>query len=365
MAKKDYYDILGVKRDASEAEIKRAFRRLAKKYHPDRNKGDARAEARFKEINEAHNVLTDPKKRAQYDRFGEAREHGFSSAQDVWSGMGGQSRGGGPRAEFEQWGDLGDIFSQFFRRESPFGGMRRSAGPTPGEDVEATVTVPFDMAVSGGRMAISVPGTFACDTCGGSGARPGSRAETCGYCRGLGAIQEAQGGFAFSRTCPRCFGRGTLIAQPCSDCRGTGQVEKTRRYNIRIPRGVQTGQRIRLAGQGQPGHSGGPPGDLYVEVQVAPSSRFERKGNDVYGDVTVNLVQAALGARVPVETVRGSVMLTIPAGTQPGAKLRLRGRGIETADGRKGDHYVVVHVAIPTDLTPEQKELLRRFGETL
>jgi len=364
MPEKDYYAILGVSRDASEEEIKRAFRRLAKKYHPDRNKGNKEAERRFKEINEAHSILTDKEKRAQYDRFGTVRDKGFTGAT-FWEQFG--ARGGRPRAERFSWsdlGDLGEIFSQFFRRESPFGSRARRGGPVRGDDLHATVEVPFDLAVNGGRMMTTVAGVFPCRACGGSGARPGTRAQPCPECNGTGTVQDLQGAFAFSRPCPRCYGRGEIITAPCARCNGTGQEDGVRRYNVRIPKGVRDGQRIRLAGQGQPGRDGGPPGDLIVEVRVAPHPQFRREGNDVHSDVYVDMVQAALGTSVEVETVRGRVKLTIPAGTQPGARLRLRGRGITGADGRTGDHYVQVRVRVPRNLTERQRELLRQFADS-
>ena len=369
MAGKNYYDILGVKRDASKAEMRKAFRKLAKKHHPDRNKGDKASEARFKEVNEAYNVLNDDEKRKQYDTFGQVRDQGFSGGQDFWSAFGGGRAGGGrpggAQAESFSWGGVGDIFSQFFRRESPFGagGASRRAGPMRGEDIEANVTVPFDMAVSGGKAKITVPGTFACKTCAGTGAKPGTKPQPCSLCHGTGSVQDVQGGFAFSRTCPQCFGRGAVVGSPCSDCRGTGQVQQARRYQVNIPRGVRDGQRIRLAGQGQPGSNGGPNGDLYVRAQVARDARFARKGNNVHSEVTVTMVQAALGTRVDVQTVQGKASVRIPPGTQSGDPLRLRGKGITSADGRTGHHVVTVRVMTPKDLTPEQKELLKKFAE--
>ncbi len=224
--------------------------------------------------------------------------------------------------------------------------------------------VPFDQAVRGGRMAIQVPGSFTCKTCNGTGAAPGTQAQTCAQCHGSGAVQETQGGFAFSRPCPRCYGRGTIITNPCPTCHGAGQTQTRRTYQVKIPKGVRNGQRIRLAGQGEPGRNGGPSGDLYVTINVAPHPKFRRRGNDVTSEVTVNMAQAALGAQVPVETVNGPAKVKVPPGTQSGTKLRLRGRGIQGSDGRKGDHYVVVKVQTPKHLSDEQKDLLRRFAES-
>ena len=362
MPGKDYYEILGVKRDASSDEIKKAFRRLARKYHPDRNKGDKNAEARFKEVNEAHNVLIDKDKRAQYDRFGEARARGFTGS-GFWDESERDGGGAGARTfSWEEIGGLGDIFSQFFRRESPFG-ARRSAEPRRGEDIEVASEVPFDLAVRGGRMKISVPGVFMCKRCGGSGAEPGTKLETCPVCDGTGNTQAVQGAFAFSRPCPRCYGRGRIITTPCRTCGGSGQEQAARRYQVKIPRGVRDGQKIRLAGQGHPGAAGGPGGDLLVEVHVQKHAEFERRGNDVYGEATINVVQAMLGTEVRVHTVRGDVTLRVPPGTQSGEQLRLRGRGVASADGRTGDHYVAIRVSIPRSLTEEQKELLRKFDQ--
>ena len=367
---KDYYEILGVPRTASEEEIKKAFRRLAKQYHPDRNKGRKEAEQRFKEINEAHNVLIDKEKRAQYDQFGEARAKGFAGSE-FWdsfrSRQGGQPRGQPEGEEYfsgGESGDLGDIFSQFFRREAPFGGHSRRRGPRRGEDIEVALQVPFEMAAHGGETEIAIPSVFGCDRCGGSGAEPGTRSQVCPVCHGAGEVQSVQGAFAFSRPCPRCYGRGEVIAKPCSKCNGTGEIQTTRRFRLKIPRGVRDGQKIRLAGQGQPGRDGGPSGNLLVEVRVEEHAHFKRKGDDIYGEAAINAVQAALGARVHVPTIHGDVALRIPAGTQPGTTLRLRGRGVTSADGRAGDHYITIRVTTPTNLSEDQKKLLREFARS-
>jgi len=364
MPGKDYYQILGVGRKAGAAELKKAFRKLAKKYHPDRNKDDKHAEQQFKEVNEAYNVLIDKKKRAQYDRFGTARDHGFTGEGFYQDFTRGQSRapGGGRNTSWSDLGGLGDIFSQFFRRESPFEGQSQRAGPMRGQDTEVSVNVPFDRAVSGGKMTISVPNVFTCRACKGSGAKPGTSAATCPECRGTGSVQDAQGGFAFSRPCPRCYGRGKIIATPCPVCHGTGQEQATRRYQIKIPEGVRNGRRIRLSGQGRPGRNGGPRGDLYVRVLVGKHPEFTRRGNDIYSKISVNLVDAALGARKKIATVHGSAMVAIPPGTQSGTQLRLKQRGIASADGRTGNHYVTIKVTTPRNLTEAQKNILRQFA---
>jgi len=367
MAGKDYYDILGVKRDAGEEEIKRAFRRLAKKHHPDRNKGDKDAERRFKEINEAYSVLSNSKKRAQYDQFGKARAQGFTG-EGFWDAFRSAREGQPSGAERTEWGDaggLGDIFSQFFRRESPYGARTWRSGPTRGEDTEIGIHIPFETAVHGGTISVTVPSTFACSQCGGTGAQPGSRTTTCPTCRGTGSTQAAQGAFAFSRPCPRCFGRGEVITTPCSQCGGSGQSQQTRRFNIHIPRGIQSGQQIRLAGQGQPGREGGPNGDLLVQVDVEPHAEFKRKGNDIHSDATINVVQAMLGTRLQVNTLSGAASVRVPPGTQPESTLRLRGKGIAAADGTTGDHYVTVHVTVPKNLSESQKQALREFARSV
>lgn len=369
MAGNDYYEILGVKRDAGEEDIKKAFRRLAKKFHPDRNKGNKDSERRFKEINEAYNVLYDSKKRAQYDQFGKARAQGFTG-EGFWDAFRSAKGRKQPDSERMEWGNggmgdaggIGDIFSQFFRRESPYGARTWRSGPTRGEDAEVSIRVPFETAVHGGKVSVAVPSVFACSQCGGSGAQPGSRTSTCPTCHGTGNTQTVQGAFAFSRPCPQCFGRGEVITTPCSVCGGSGQVQQTRRFNITVPKGIESGQHIRLAGQGQPGREGAPNGDLLVMVEVEPHAEFERKGNDIHSEVTINIAQAVLGAKLEVNTLSGTVALRIPAGTQPGNTLRLRGKGMTSADGRTGDHYVKVNVVIPKNLSDSQKEKMKEFA---
>jgi molecular chaperone DnaJ len=364
MAKKDYYEILGVKRDVDEGGLKKAFRKLAKKYHPDRNKGDANSERHFKEVNEAYNILNDPKKRGQYDQFGDVRDHGFTGGQNMWEQYAGGARGGprGRASQGDPGGGLGDIFSQFFRRESPFAeeGARRR-GPTRGEDVEVAVKVPFDLAIKGGKINVAVPLTSECEACKGSGAKAGTKAEKCQTCHGRGTVQDVQGGFAFSRPCPLCYGRGSVIRTPCPTCSGTGHTQTKKRYGVAIPKGVRNGQKIRLANQGHAGAKGGPKGDLLVEVRVTPHPKFNRTGKNITSEVALDMATAALGGPVTVETIEGNARLKIPAGTQSGTKMRLKGKGVATATGTAGDHVVILKVETPKNLTEEQRQLLKKF----
>ena len=363
MAKRDYYEVLGVKRDTADKQIKQAYRRLAKKYHPDRNKGDKEAEETFKEISEAYHVLSDKKKRAQYDRFGEASAQGFGGGfWDVFTGRG-RGRGEGQAATYDDLGDFGDIFSRFFRGGSSEPGAGPQRRPARGNDVVTSVSVSFEQAVKGATLRISLPINQTCSRCKGSGAEPGTSAARCAVCDGAGTVQSQQLGFAFSKPCPQCFGRGKVVTNPCTDCRGLGQTRRKRRFEVRIPRGVRNGQRIRLAGQGEPGRNGGPAGDLLVEVRVREHGAFRREGNDIHSEVTINVVQAALGTRIEAPTINGRVALTVPPGAHSGTQLRLRGRGVEPARGPKGDHYVTIRVRTPRNLTDAQKKLLKRFAQ--
>ncbi|MBM4081229.1 MAG: molecular chaperone DnaJ [Planctomycetes bacterium] len=356
MAKRDYYEVLGVKKDASEQDIKNAYRRLAKQYHPDRNKGDKSAEQRFKEISEAYEVVGSKDKRQQYDRFRAYGDMGGGGFQDLFSGA---RTAGKTTFTYDDLGDLGDLFARFFSRDIGF--RQQHFGPEQGEDLYYKVRVPFDKAVEGGAMTVSVPADEPCSSCGGSGAKPGARAQACPSCGGRGTLQTAQGAFAFSRPCPQCLGHGRIATERCGACGGAGHAKRTRRLEVKLPRGVQDGHKLRLAGQGERGTGGGPNGDLFLEISVMAHDTFKRKGNDVYSDVLISMVQAALGTEVDAETLEGDVRVKVPPGTQPGSALRLRGQGIQAADGTKGDHYVVVNVEIPKNLTERQKELLRQF----
>jgi len=359
MTSGDYYSILGVSRDATDDEIKKAYRRLAKKFHPDHNRGDKEAERRFKDINEAYETLSDPEKRRHYDRFGTAKGGSF---EDFFKGAGGT---GAYRevhwSDLRDAGGLGDLFSQFFRKSR----YARSGGaPQRGRDILAEATIPFDMAVFGGTISVRVEREEQCRTCNGSGAKPGTDKEKCSGCNGTGSIQFSQGGFAFSRPCPRCAGRGEIVV-PCDTCAGSGRVLRPRTIEVKIPAGINEGQRIRLAGQGEEGVAGGPNGDILIEVHIMPHSEFEKKGKDIYSTVTIDVARAALGGTVPVNTLHGPVQLKIPEGTQPGTKLRLKGRGIKGSDGTTGDHYVTVQVEVPRKMDRRQKRLMREFQSTL
>jgi molecular chaperone DnaJ len=361
MPEKDYYKVLGVPPEAKDEEIRKAYRRLAKKYHPDRHRGSKAAEAKFKEITEANQVLGDPDKRKQYDRLREAGLHGWGAkgADGSYEDMFRNAAWKGEGISFEDLGGgLGEIFSRMFGGEA-HGGAR--ATTQRGSDVVSSITIPFETAVHGGRVEVAIPREKACPACGGSGAAPGSSAETCPQCRGAGQVLSGQGAFSVARPCPRCFGRGRIIQQPCGQCRGSGTVEEPARVEVNIPKGIQDKQKMRLAGMGQPGAGKGAPGDLLLEVNVRPHPNFERKGRDIYSKARVDMVDAALGTKVDVETMQGGVTVVVPPGTQPGQRLRVPGYGLETSDGRKGDHYVEVQVTVPSKLSAEQRRLLEQW----
>jgi molecular chaperone DnaJ len=358
VAAKDFYQVLGVPDSASQDEIKKAYRRLAKQYHPDANPNNASAAERFKEISEAHSVLSDAEKRKQYDQM---RRLG------AFDGMGRQ-RGGGPRPggdaggfgaegfEFSDFGGLGDIFSSIF-------GRGRREEPARAESFEAVVEVPFRVAMLGGKVPVTLPMTEPCPTCTGTGGAPGATWSTCPECEGRGTISFGQGGFAVSRPCPQCRGRGRIPSQPCPTCRGAGEVRTERRVTITVPPGTETGSKVRLRGQGEAVRAGTPAGDLVITFQVQPDRFFRRDGLDLVCEVPINMAQAALGTRLRVRTLDGKkVMLRIPAGTQPGRKFRIKGQGIEK-NGRRGDQLVQVQVTVPDTLSEEQQELLRKFAD--
>lgn len=357
MNKRDYYEVLGVGRDASEEELKKAYRRLALKYHPDRNKDDQNAAERFKEINEAYEVLSDPEKRARYDQFGHAA---FGGANGF---------GGSPFGDFSGFGfgDLGDFFESVFG--GAFGGGRRS-GPQPGADLRLDLEITLEEAASGLEKEVEIPRTEDCTRCRGTGAEPGSEPKRCPTCNGTGQVRTTQntplGRFQTVRTCHQCQGEGRVVEKPCSECRGRGKVRRVRRIAVRIPSGVDTGSKLRLPEEGEAGIRGGPPGDLYVYIRVKPHRIFQRQHDDLLCDVNLSFAQAALGDEIEVPTLEGPTRLKIPEGTQSGTVFRLRGKGMPRLRGYgRGDLHVKVAVVTPTRLNETQKELLLKFSESL
>jgi len=343
---KDLYEILGVPKTASAEEIKKAYRKLARQYHPDRNPGDTAAEERFKEIQGAYDVLSDPEKRKQYDQLGS------------------RTFQGGPGGGGFQWsgdlGDLGDLFGGLFGRMGG-GGASTRARPRAerGADVGVTVNLSFEDSLKGLTTKIPVELEVPCATCGGSGAEPGTTPTICPVCRGRGVTLEDEGVFAFSRPCPRCGGNGTVIEKPCRTCKGSGRQRRTKRYTVKIPAGVKDGTQIRLKGKGEPGLAGGPAGDLVVTTRVAASPLFERRGSDLVIEVPVTYAEAALGAEVEVPTPDGRIALKVPAGTQDGKLLRMRGQGAPKLNGGgKGDLLARVRVVVPTKLTKAEREAI-------
>jgi molecular chaperone DnaJ len=356
MNKRDYYEVLGVSPSASEAEMKKAYRTLAKKYHPDANKGDKTSEEKFKEISEAYDVLSDKEKRAQYDEIKTARDAGFHGNYEDFLR---QAQAGRERTfHFE---DLTDLFSSFFGEGTPIR-TREAGGSFEGEDVVYEIQAPFETAISGGTMAVTIPREEECAVCGGSGAAPGSKMARCPECGGSGMLREGKGRFVLQRTCGVCHGRGKVIATPCHECHGSGVVRRSRRLKVKIPRGVSDGTRIRVAGQGGAGLGGAASGDLYLVVRILPHHKFWREGDDIYSEEAVNALSAAVGTERTVETLKGRVKVKIPPGTQPGQKLRLRGLGVQK-NHRRGDHYVVVRVTVPEHLSEKQKKLLEAVLE--
>jgi molecular chaperone DnaJ len=359
VAAKDFYQVLGVSDSASQSDIKKVYRRLAKQYHPDANPGDAAAAERFKEISEAHSVLSDPEKRKQYDQM---RRLGAFEGGPRRSRAGARAGGapgdvGSQGFDFGDFGGLGDIFSSIFGR----GGRQAEPG---GQTVEAVVEVPFRVAALGGKITVTIPVTEPCPTCNGSGGAPGATWSTCPECNGRGTISFGQGGFAVNRPCPQCRGRGRIPSQPCPTCHGAGDVRTERRVAITVPPATETGSRIRLRGQGESSRAGGTPGDLLITFQVQADRFFKREGLDVVCEVPLNLAQATLGTRLRVRTLDGKkVLLRIPAGTQPGRKFRIKGLGLEK-NGRKGDQLVGVQVTLPGELTPEQQDLMKKFADS-
>lgn len=345
MSKRDYYDVLGVDRNASDDEIRRAYRKLARTYHPDVNK-EPDADEKFKEVKEAYETLSDSNKRAHYDQFGHT---------DPNQGFGGQG------ADF---GGFGDIFDMFFGG----GGRRNPNAPRQGADLQYSMTLSFEEAAFGKETDIFIPKEENCGTCGGDGAKPGTKPESCSHCKGTGQLSVEQntpfGRIVNRRVCHHCQGTGKLIKEKCRTCHGAGKVKRQKKIHIKVPAGIDEGQQIRLAGQGEPGENGGPPGDLFVVFHIQPHEFFERDGDDVYCDVPLTFAQAALGDEIEVPTLHGKVKLKIPAGTQTGTKFRLRDKGITNVRGYgRGDQHVNIRILTPRNLNEKQKDLLREFAE--
>ena len=355
MSKRDFYDVLGVQRGASEADMKKAYRRLARDLHPDRNKDDPKAAEKFKEVNEAYDVLKDPEKKAAYDQFGHA-------AFEAGMGAGAGARGA-------QHGDFGSAFSDIFDDLFGMGGRARGGAGgrarTRGSDLRYNLGISLEDAYTGKETTISVPGSVGCEDCDGTGSEGGAEPTTCPTCSGLGKVRAQQGFFTIERTCPTCAGRGQTIKNPCRNCHGQGRVAKERTLQVRIPEGVENGTRIRLAGEGEAGQRGGPPGDLYIFLELDEHEIFARDGMDLFCRVPVPMTTAALGGEIEAPTIDGGrTRVKIPAGSQSGKQLRLRGKGIPQLRGsRFGDLYLELAVETPVNLTSHQKDLLRQFEE--
>ena len=355
MAKKDYYEVLDVARNATDEEIKKAYRKLAMKYHPDRNQDNPSAEEKFKEVKEAYEMLSDPDKRAAYDQYGHAGVDPNMGA----GGFGGGFGGGSP------FGDFGDIFGDIFGN---MGGARQR-GPQVyrGSDLRYTMEISLEDAANGKVTQIRVPSWEECDACHGSGAEPGTSAETCPTCKGQGQVRMSQGFFSVQQTCPTCHGSGKHIPSPCKKCHGQGKTKTQKTLEVNIPAGIEDGMRIRNAGKGEPGVNGGPAGDLFVEIHIKHHPVFERDGTDLHCTIPLAFTQAALGGEIEVPTLHGKAHMTIPEGTQTGQVFRLRSKGMPHVRSAStiGDLYVHVELEVPVKLTSEQKDLIRQFEESL
>jgi molecular chaperone DnaJ len=355
VTKRDYYEVLGVERGASEQEIKSAYRKLALKFHPDRNPGDHAAEEAFKEAAEAYAIIADPQKRGLYDRFGHA---GVST-----------SAGGGGGVDPTIFADFSDIFAglgDVFGLGDIFGQRRRRGGPQRGADLRYDLEISFEESASGTETTIQIPREETCESCRGSGAADGTSAQTCSQCKGAGQLRYQQGFLTVARPCSNCRGTGKTIAKPCQTCRGAGRVARERKLTVKIPAGIATGQRLRLYGEGEHGSAGGPQGDLYVVVHVQDHSFFHREEDDLYCEMPISFPTLALGGRVRVPTLDGREDVHVPAGTQPGTRFKLRGKGMPHVNGRgQGDLHVIARVAVPKKLSKEQKHLLEELARTL
>jgi molecular chaperone DnaJ len=368
---KDFYEVLGVREKASPEEIKKAYRKLAKTHHPDANQGDPKAAERFKAIGEAYAVLSNPKKRKQYDQM-----RRFGSL-----GFGGRGRGPGPRGgpgadpgfTFDDlqggFGNISDLFSSLFdlgkkgHDGAASGEPRRASGRQKGQNVEYVVEIPFLIAARGGKVSVDVAITEDCAACGGSGAKRGTELRRCDECKGTGHVSFGQGGFAVKRPCPACFGRGKIPETPCPSCGGRGVVRQQRKIQINVKAGVETGSRVRLSGQGERGKGGGPPGDLIITFKVKPHRFFKRDGLDIHVSVPINIAQATLGSKIRVKTISGKkVVLSIPKGTQSGTRFRIRGQGIEKGE-RVGDQYVAAVVSVPEELSEGERQAMEEFAD--
>lgn len=348
MEERDYYKILGVQRGATEEEIKRSYRRVAMQFHPDRNPGDKEAEEKFKMASEAYEVLRDPQKREIYDRYGVEGLKGtgftgFRGFEDIFS-------------------TFGDIFEDFFGIGRT--GRRASGRPRPGADLRYDLKISFLESAYGKETEVELPRMAVCEVCQGTGAKPGTQPSQCPACRGSGQVTRSQGFFSISTTCPQCRGEGKIIPHPCKECRGQGKVKKTRTIRVNIPAGVDTGSKLRIRGDGEPGERGGPPGDLYIFIYVEPHDFFSREGDDVVCQIAISFPQAALGANMEVPTLNGKKIVSIPKGIDNGELIRLKGEGFQKLRGHgRGDEIVQVLVKTPKDLTEQQEELLRKFQE--
>jgi molecular chaperone DnaJ len=351
MSKRDYYEILGVSRTAADQEIKSAYRRLAMRYHPDKNPNDAAAEEKFKEAAEAYAVLSDPEQRRRYDRFGHAGVS--SSAGASWGAPG--------------FGGIEDILGDLFGFGDVFGGTRggaRRSAAQRGADLRYDLEITLEEAANGMTAQLRIPRLETCEKCKGAGAAPGTSPETCSTCGGAGQVRYQQGFFSVARTCHVCRGTGRVIATPCPDCKGAGRIEREKSMEVKIPAGVETGSRLRVQSEGESGANGGPPGDLYVVIHVAEHEQFERQGSNLYSSVPITFAQAALGAETSVKTLEGEQSLKIPMGTQTGTVFRLKGQGMPVLGGRgRGDMFVSVTVITPTSLTRDQRRLLEQLAQ--
>jgi molecular chaperone DnaJ len=353
VSRRDYYEVLGIARDAGESDIKKAYRKLALQYHPDRNPGDQAAEERFKEAAEAYSVLGDPEKRGRYDRFGHA-------------GVTGAGPGGGPGFNPDIFADFSDILGDFFGFGGGFGGSRRRGGPTRGTDLRFDLEIPFEDSYNGTETTIQIPREEHCDTCAGSGAAPGSSRETCPQCRGAGQLRYQQGFLVVARTCGQCGGSGQVIRNPCPACRGTGRQTRDRRVTVKIPAGIADGQRLRLHGEGEHGSVGGPPGDLYVVIHVKPHAVFHREEDDLFVEALVPFPVMALGGVFKVDGPDGLVDVHVSAGTASGTLLTFKSKGMPNVSGRgRGSFHVRLVVDVPRRLSKEQKKLVDQLGKTM